>query len=144
MSLHICLQYFYKGDNRATIYINSTNRDNIIDEIEIFQKARWLSAPEAVQRLFEFEMNDMYPEIINLHLHLPNQQLVSYPEDIDLNEILNSKKAKRTMLTNFFNTCSIDEEVTGLLYRKFPENYMLNQISIPACGIFKPFSNQSL
>ena len=60
-------------------------------------------------------MNDMYPEIINLHLRLPNQQLVSYPEDVDLNEILNSKKAKRTMLTKFFNTCAIDEEATGLL-----------------------------
>ena len=40
MSLQIPLQYVYKGHNRATIYIDSTNGDNIIDEIEIFQKAR--------------------------------------------------------------------------------------------------------
>ena len=64
----------------------------------------------------------------NLHLRLPNQQLVSYPEHVDLNEILNSKKAKRTMLTNFFNTCAIDEEAICLLYREFSKRYVLNQI----------------
>ena len=71
----------------------------------------------------------MYPAVINLHLHLPNQQSVPYLEDADLSEIINSEKAKRTMLTEFLNVCTIDEKANGLLYREFPEHYVWNRIS---------------
>ena len=66
-------KYVYKGYDRAKVYITSADRDNIVDTIEIFQEARWVSAPEPIWRLFEFEMNHMYPAVINLHLYLLNQ-----------------------------------------------------------------------
>ena len=62
--------------NRATVYIASADEDIIIDEIETFQEARWALAPASMWRLFEFEMNDIYLAVINLHLHLLNQQSV--------------------------------------------------------------------
>ena len=82
-------KYVYKAHDRAAMYIAYADGDNIINEIEIFQEARWVSAPETIWRLFEFQMNDIYLAFINLHLRLPNQQLVPYPKDVDLREILN-------------------------------------------------------
>ena len=62
-------------------------------------------------------MNHIYPTIINLYLHLPNQQIVLYLEDVDLRGIINFEKMKRTMLIEFFNACAIDGQANGLLHK---------------------------
>ena len=103
-------KYIYKGHDRVVVYIVDSNDDILVDEIQQFQDARWVSAQGAVWRIFEFELNEIYPIVINLQLLLPNKQVVSYWENQNLENILYSDVASRTMLTEYFNTCSQDEK----------------------------------
>ncbi|KAG5530736.1 hypothetical protein RHGRI_025637 [Rhododendron griersonianum] len=78
-------------------------------------------------RIFEFDLYDMYPAVINLPLHLPNKQTVPYGGNQDLENILNSDTTSRTMLTEFFKFCLHDKEKTPYLYREFPERFVWNR-----------------
>ncbi|KAG5560632.1 hypothetical protein RHGRI_003828 [Rhododendron griersonianum] len=120
-------KYIYKGHDKVTVHISNNVGDITIDEIQQFQDARWVSAQEAIWRIFEFELNEMYPAVINLQLHLPNKQFVSYWANQDLNNIIHSDTASRTMLTEFFNFCSKDKEKRKYLYREFPEYFVWNR-----------------
>ena len=103
-------KYIYKGHDIVVVYKANSNDDILVDEIQQFQDARWVSAQGAVWRIFEFELNEIYPIVINLQLLLPNKQVVSYWENQNLENILYSDVASRTMLTEYFNTCSQDEK----------------------------------
>ncbi|KAG5520326.1 hypothetical protein RHGRI_033033 [Rhododendron griersonianum] len=120
-------KYIYKGHDKVAVHISNNVGDITIDEIQQFQDARWVSAQEAIWRIFEFELNEMYPAVINLQLHLPNKQFVSYWANQDLNNIIHSDTASRTMLTEFFNFCSKDKEKRKYLYREFPEYFVWNR-----------------
>ncbi|KAG5563862.1 hypothetical protein RHGRI_000157 [Rhododendron griersonianum] len=120
-------KYIYKGHDKIVVDINHNEGDVIIDEIKQFQDARWVSAQEAMWRIFEFDLYDMYPAVINLPLHLPNKQTVPYGGNQDLENVLNSDTASRTMLTEFFNFCLHDKEKTTYLYREFPEHFVWNR-----------------
>ncbi|CAF4341281.1 unnamed protein product [Rotaria magnacalcarata] len=50
------------------------------DEIKAHLDARYVSAPEAVWRLFEFPLHDKSHSIIRLAIHLPNMQPVYFAE----------------------------------------------------------------
>ena len=84
-------------------------------------------AQEAVWRIFEFELNEIYLVVINLQLHFPNKQVVFYWENQNLENVLYSDVASRTMLTEIFNTCSQDEKEKMYLYREFLEYYVWNK-----------------
>ncbi|KAG5565447.1 hypothetical protein RHGRI_001363 [Rhododendron griersonianum] len=120
-------KYIYKGHDKIVVDINHNEGDVIIDEIKQFQDARWVSAQEAMWRIFEFELYEMYPSVINLPLHLPNKQTVPYGGNQNLENIINSDTASRTMLTEFFKFCLHDKEKTPYLYREFPEYFVWNR-----------------
>jgi len=63
-------KYIYKGHDRCAIYVQSDDGENVIDEIQTFQDARWVSPPEALWRIYEFNLTEMQPAVINLQLHL--------------------------------------------------------------------------
>ena len=65
--------------------------------------------------------------VINLQLYFPNKQLVSYWKNQNFENIIYFDIASRTMLTEFFNTCSQDEEARTYLYREFIEYYAWNK-----------------
>ncbi|XP_073138699.1 uncharacterized protein [Henckelia pumila] len=81
-----------------------------IDEIKTFQDARWVSAPEAMWRIFEFDLNEIFPVVINLPLHLPNQQCVTFWKNQNLQIVLNFGYVGKTMLTEYFSTCCANIE----------------------------------
>ncbi|KAG5584668.1 hypothetical protein H5410_045102 [Solanum commersonii] len=66
--------YIYKGHNKCAIYIKSDNGEKVVDEIKTFQDARWVSPPEALWRIYEFNLTEMQLAVINLQLHLPSKQ----------------------------------------------------------------------
>lgn len=120
-------KYTYKGHDKVAVHVSNNVGDVTIDEIQQYQDARWVSAQEAIWRIFEFELNEMYPAVINLQLHLPNKQFVSYWANQDLEDIIHSDTASKTMLTEFFNFCLRDEEGKKYLYRDFPEYFVWNR-----------------
>ncbi|KAG5552563.1 hypothetical protein RHGRI_010594 [Rhododendron griersonianum] len=124
-------KYIYKGHDKIVVDINHNEGDVIIDKIKQFQDARWVSAQEAMWRIFEFELYEMYPSVINLPLHLPNKQTVPYGGNQDLENIINSNTASRTMLIEFFKFCLHDKEKTPYLYREFLEYFVWNRKGRP-------------
>ncbi|XP_070022215.1 uncharacterized protein [Nicotiana sylvestris] len=67
-------KYIYKGHDRCAVYIESDDGEKVVDEIQIFQNTRWVSLPEALWRIYEFNLSEMQPPVITLQLHLPDRQ----------------------------------------------------------------------
>ncbi|GAA0167935.1 hypothetical protein LIER_22769 [Lithospermum erythrorhizon] len=89
--------------------IGSDNQGAEIDEISDYQNARWVSPVEAAWRLFAFPLYGMYPSVLQLQVHLPNFQTIQFEDDADLNDIMQSERVKRSMLTEFFSTNFMDK-----------------------------------
>ncbi|XP_059669340.1 uncharacterized protein LOC132314497 [Cornus florida] len=120
-------KYIYKGHDRVAIHISNVDGGNFVDEIKEYQDARWVSPQEAMWRLYEFNLNEMYPSVTNLQLHLPNKHTVWYWENKNLEYIIHSEDISRTMLTEFFHLNSISEISRDYLYREIPEHYVWNK-----------------
>ncbi|KAK4394704.1 hypothetical protein Sango_1624700 [Sesamum angolense] len=117
-------KYIYKGHDKIAIHISPIDDENLVDEIKQFQDARWVSAQEAMWRIFEFNLNETDPAVINLQLHLPNQQSVTYWANQRLDNILRWDHVSKTMLTEYFSMCSKSEDARKYLCREFPEHYV--------------------
>jgi hypothetical protein len=75
--------------------------ENEADEIQKFSVQRYLSSCYAVWRLFEFKMTDIYPPVLQMIIHLENEQTVRYvPDDEGAEAALES--FKNTHLTDYF------------------------------------------
>lgn len=53
-------------------------REKMVDEIKSFQDECWVSWPEALWRIYEFNLSEMQLVVINLQLHLPGKQAGNY------------------------------------------------------------------
>ncbi|XP_057778382.1 uncharacterized protein LOC130997139 [Salvia miltiorrhiza] len=120
-------KYIYKGHDRVAVHITQDDEPRQVDEIKQFQDARWVSAQEAMWRICEFGLNDISPAVINLQLHLPNKQFVSYHASQNLQKLLLWDHVSKTMLTEYFTMCATSEKARQFLYREFPEHYVWNK-----------------
>ncbi|KAI3453386.1 hypothetical protein Pfo_010049 [Paulownia fortunei] len=96
-------KYIYKGHNKLAIHMSHNEDENSIDEIKQFQDVQWVFAQEAMWRTFEFYLNERYPIIINLNLHLPNQQCEKKKDVIGRINTLNPIKGERDYLMLLVN-----------------------------------------
>ncbi|GAA0183417.1 hypothetical protein LIER_30830 [Lithospermum erythrorhizon] len=120
-------KYIYKGHDRVAVHIAHNDGNNIVDEIKTFQDARWVSSQEALWRIFEFNLNEIHPAVINLQLHLPNKQFITYWANQDLRKVIAWDHITKTMLTEYFTMCRNDPKAKAYLYREFPEHYVWNK-----------------
>ncbi|XP_062093997.1 uncharacterized protein LOC133800034 [Humulus lupulus] len=119
-------KYTYKGHDRVAFNLISEENNHQVDEIQQFQSARWIAPPEAMWRIYGLVINEMYPTVYSLHLHLEDQQSITFQAKDDLTNIVNSDQSRKTMLTEFFAMNQIDANARRLLYKEFPENYVWN------------------
>jgi hypothetical protein len=63
-------KYFYKGHDRIAFNVISEHNSQDIDKIQTFQSARWITPSEAMWRIYGFPLNEMYPAVYSLQLHL--------------------------------------------------------------------------
>ncbi|XP_073035172.1 uncharacterized protein [Primulina eburnea] len=117
-------KYIYKGHDKVAVHIAHDDGENVIDEIKNFQDARWVSAQEALWRIFEFDLNEISPAVINFPLHLPNKQCVTFWKNQSLRNVLQWEHVSKTMLTEFFQMCATNDKAKALLYSEFPEYYV--------------------
>ena len=109
--------------------------ENEVNEIKDYVDARYLSAPEAVWRIFGFKLHHRSPAIQRLQIHLFNQQTVAFNDDTDIVTLLQNDHIRKTTLTEFFTTNKqaaetaanggrLDFDCRELLYQEFP-TYMV-------------------
>ncbi|XP_071939291.1 uncharacterized protein [Coffea arabica] len=105
--------------------ITSQQTENIIDEIRNFQSARWICAPEAMWRIFAFDLTNIHPSVMTMHLHLQNHQSISFAENQTLDDVLANERNSRTMLTEFFSMNRTNKRAQNLncLYKEFPKYF---------------------
>jgi hypothetical protein len=74
-------KYIYKGHDRACITVGTAIVDDNnggVDEIKQYRDARWVTPPEALWRIYAFDLNENDPPVMQLQLHLLGMNMVGY------------------------------------------------------------------
>ena len=74
-------KYIYKGHDRASVAMREADKEDSegnVDEIKQYKDARWVTPPEALWRIYGFDLSDRYPSVLSLQLHLPDMHMVSF------------------------------------------------------------------
>jgi hypothetical protein len=119
-------KYVYKGHDQAEFVVNADQNDTddgVINEIKQYRNARFITPPEAVYRIFGFPIFRVYPSVLQLQLHLPGMQTVTYNDDDNLEDVVNRPGSDRTTLTEYFKKNREDQSARKILYREFLEHY---------------------
>ncbi|XP_044980863.1 uncharacterized protein LOC123448144 [Hordeum vulgare subsp. vulgare] len=119
-------KYIYKGHDRASFSLDEPDNNGNIDEIKRYLDARWVTPPEALWRIFGFNLSEISPSVMQLQLHLPNMHMVSFATNQDLNDVISREGISRTMLTAYFEANRTVPDARGLLYKDFPEKFRWN------------------
>ena len=95
-----------------------------IDEITEYQDARYISASEAVWRLFQFCLHNSYPPVEKLPIHMPGQERFLFDDDQPLDRARVEEFAERKdRLTGFFHLCEQDPEAREYTYLEIIKRY---------------------
>ncbi|KAL3813051.1 hypothetical protein ACJIZ3_014319 [Penstemon smallii] len=119
-------KYIYKGHDKLSYHVISGVPQQLRDEIKDFQEGRWISAPEALWRIFGFPMSEIYPPVIVLPVHLEHHQPLRFGIKQPLEMIVKNPLSEKTMLTEFFSMNASDPDASRLniLYKDFPEYFV--------------------
>lgn len=100
-------KYVYKGHDKTLMamrreYSATSVTNEPINEIAMYQDARYVSASEAIWRLFDFHMHARSPAVQQLALHLPGNQAVYFRPDETVKQVVERASLKLTTLEAFF------------------------------------------
>ena len=146
LAIKYLYKYIYKGHDKVSFALRydrekkekKMNRNEILRYFDAF----YIAGAEACWKLFEFPMHSRSPAVFICKIHLPNEQLIYYHPDDNLNTIMNNEKTQKTMLTQWFannkkeiaqplTTKQLRKDVNGnilprgidLLYHQYVEHY---------------------
>jgi ATP-dependent DNA helicase PIF1 len=103
--------------------VTGADNENEIDEIRQYIDARWVTPPEALWRIYGFELSKIYPSVMQLQLHLPNMHMLSYNRKEKIKDSINHGGVDRSMLTAYFEANMLHDKARGILYNNFPEYF---------------------
>ena len=121
LTIRYLYKYIHKGVDVATIGIKSEEKINDKDEIERFVNARTIDPYDAHWRIMEYSIQDRFPAVMSLAIHLDGQQNIVF-RDGKAEEAL--EKMKDTTLTAYFRLNQSDSDAEKLLYKEIPEHYV--------------------
>jgi hypothetical protein len=75
-----------------------------VNEIKKYFDYRYVSTSEAMWHIFKFDMHERLLAVEHLQYHLPNQQMVLFDDDDDVQEVAPRSAISKTMLTEWFKT----------------------------------------
>jgi hypothetical protein len=81
-SIKYMYKYIFKDVDRVVFSIANT-----YNKITKFLQGRYVSAPEACWRLFQFNLHSSKPNIIRLQVHIPDEQNVAFRENMNSEQI---------------------------------------------------------
>ncbi|UYV80109.1 hypothetical protein LAZ67_18001721 [Cordylochernes scorpioides] len=128
-SVKYLFKYVYKGHDRAEVEVSVGELDmesRAHNEIKNFLDARYVSAPEAMWRMFEYRLHAHSHTICRLAVHLPNFQSVYFVEGSEEQALENASR-RRTTLTAWFQLNCVNVSARSLLYGDIPSAYVFRQ-----------------
>jgi hypothetical protein len=72
-------------------------------------------------------MHERFPAIERLQYHLPNQQMVLFDDNDDVQEVATWSAISRTMLMEWFKTNQESEVARSLTFNQFPQQWVWNR-----------------
>jgi hypothetical protein len=66
-------------------------------------------------------MHERFPTVEHLQYHLPNQQMVLFDDDDDVQKMATRSTISRTMLIEWFKTNQKSEVALSLTFDQFPQ-----------------------
>ena len=127
-SIKYLFKYVNKGPDRATIKItdkeNESTEMRIVDEIKRYYDCRYLSACEAVWRIFGFDIHHRWPAVQRLTFHLQDQQPVLFKDDDRIDDVLHRNENMNTMFLAWFEANKKFEEGRNLTDAEFPTKFV--------------------
>ncbi|MEE4247716.1 MAG: hypothetical protein V2I33_20120, partial [Kangiellaceae bacterium] len=120
---YVC-KYVNKGSDQAVFGLERVGAER--DEIARYESGRYISANEAVWRIFSFSIHERHPAVIHLSVHLENGQRVYFTEG---NIQQRAQTPPDTTLTAFFKLCAEDDFAKTLLYPQVPTYFTWNASS---------------
>ena len=115
-------KYIYKGHDCANILINEQIKH---EEVNTFLDCRYVSAPEAFWRIFEYPISHMSHTIIHLKVHLPDNQLVYFREGAE-QTALDCAAQRDTHLTAWFKLNTENERAHCYSYVDIPYHFIFD------------------
>ena len=88
------------------------------DEVQNFLSTRYVSSMEATWRIFNFDICAVKPSVLQLTLHLPQQQPVTFPQGMDsaMSALSNNE---HTQLTEYFEMNHLHTDAPDTFYCDF-------------------------
>ena len=113
-------KYIYKGHDCIELEFKEVLNH---DEITTFVDARYVSAPEAAWRIFEFYMHHQSHTVFRLAVHLPDQQNVYFHTGKE-SEAVEHANAYHAHLTAWFKLNQQGSEAAHLFYTEMPLHFI--------------------
>lgn len=118
-SIKYLFKYMNKGNDRATLNITDGN----VDEIRKFYDCRYISACEAVWRIYSFDIHYRKPAVMRLPFHLENGQNVTYEEESVLENVVDKPSVNVSMFLGWFDCNRLHPHARELTYVEFPGKF---------------------
>jgi hypothetical protein len=127
-SIKYLFKYVNKGHDRVTagFFQSNCDRDDgqLVDEIRMYYDCRYLSACEAVWRIFVFDVNYREPSVERLSFHLEDEQSVVFPDDASIEDIVDKPYAKYTKFLAWMDANKRYPHARSLTYSEFPTKFV--------------------
>jgi hypothetical protein len=127
-SIKYLFKYVNKGPDRATIGVsncpNGGDKDKPVDEIQQYYDCRYVSPPEAVWRIFAFDIHEKWPPVLKMAFHLPNEQSVLYRDYESTQRVVDRGQVQRTMFLAWFEANRMYLGGRDLTYSEFPKRFV--------------------
>ncbi|XP_074296908.1 uncharacterized protein LOC141627568 [Silene latifolia] len=129
-SIKYLFKYINKGSNRVTMQSSYTRRNEEdpgrFYEIKRFYDCRYLSACEAVWRLFGFDIHYRTPAIERLQYHLPDEQPIVFHDDDWVDEVVEKTSVGVSQFLNWMGCNNSTVEDIRLLKNYCTVNFQPN------------------
>ncbi len=111
------------------VYILHIIKDVMVVFREAFHPSICLSHHPSMAtawRIFKFDMHERFPTVECLQNHLPNQQMVLFDDDDDVQEVAAQSAISRTMIMEWFKTNQESKVAGSLTFNQFPQQWVWN------------------
>ena len=102
-SIKYLIGYHFKGEDLVSV-----EGLNQFDETALYATRRYISSCHAYWRIAEFNVIDLEPSVLQLNIHLPDQQYLRYEPTIG-GALMAMAKNEITMLLAFFMHATVQQ-----------------------------------
>ncbi|GBM25207.1 hypothetical protein AVEN_184619-1 [Araneus ventricosus] len=124
-SVKYLYKYVYKGHDAASVKIQKEGGLDH-DEILSFVEGRYVSAPEAMWRLNEFNLSHKSHTVVRLAVHLSQQQPIVYQDGQEA-QAIERAALRKTTLTSWFELNKNDPSAHNISYSDIPQYYVFDK-----------------